>query len=288
MKLEYFMDLDEKSVSIGHTPVMAYQRLPFCIQGYGYFNAGSKYFTEREGLDNYLLMYTLSGCGYLEYKNAEYILEANKAVVFNCSQYHYYKTASQMPWEFKYVHFGGAAAREYDEMINGDSLSIIAMGEKSQINSMLDGVCQLVSGDEVLADIKICNALMNILSEMITSRHSPLNNRKYNQHKAEFDGVINFICDNYERKISTDDLAALVLMSKYHFLRLFKEYAGLSPYEYLIRHRINIAKSLLKDTTLGVNQISCRVGFSDVNNFTRYFKRLAGTTPASYRRYWIQ
>lgn len=287
MKLDYFMDISIKSESIGNTPVAMYQRLPFYVHNCGHIHAGHLYFTEREGQDDYLLIYTLSGSGYLKFKNAEYTLEPNKAVLINCLEYHYYKTASKTPWEFKFLHLNGTAIKEYYKIINGDALSVVAMGESPHINGMINSIYDFIVAKEILLDIKICTVLMNILTEIITCMHGTLNNSKFNQHKVEIERVISFISTNYGNKISTDDMTELVHISKYHFLRLFKTYTGLSPYEYLINYRINMSKSLLKDTSSSVNEISCCVGFNDVNNFIRYFKRLTGTTPANYRKFWI-
>ena len=89
------------------------------------------------------------------------------------------------------------------------------------------------------------------------------------------------------KKIGIDDITKQILMSKYHFLRLFKAYSGVSPYEYLINYRITNAKRLLKETEMSISEICNCVGFSDTNNFIRSFKRITGTTPGSFRRYWI-
>ena len=48
-----------------------------------------------------------------------------------------------------------------------------------------------------------------------------------------------------------------------------------------------MSKKLLKETESSVSDIAAAVGFGDTNNFIRYFKRLVGTTPGNYRRYWI-
>jgi AraC-like DNA-binding protein len=66
---------------------------------------------------------------------------------------------------------------------------------------------------------------------------------------------------------------------------MFKRHTGLTPYEYLINFRINQSKSLLKETNETVAIISELVGFGDVNNYIRYFKKLVGSTPGSYRKH---
>jgi AraC-like DNA-binding protein len=70
-------------------------------------------------------------------------------------------------------------------------------------------------------------------------------------------------------------------------IRIFNKHVGTSPYEYLINFRINKSKTLLKETSLTVNEISVMVGYNEVTNFIRDFKKYLGTTPLKYRNYWI-
>lgn len=287
MKLNYVMDISEKSFSFSHTPGIQSQRLPFYVHNCGHFYSQSSYFTEREGLDNYLLIYTISGRGYLKYKDVNYNLEPNQAVIFYCNEPQFYKTASQEPWEFKWLHLNGTAIVEYYNIINGDSLNVVFMGEHSKISEKFDTIFQTITDNTLIADIKINSVLTAIITEITVMRHSSLNNKKYYQHKAEIDKVISFIKENYNRKITIEELTTSVFISKYYFLRLFKASIGQSPCEYLINYRINVAKYLLKTSELSVSEICYRVGFADANNFIRYFKKLVGVTPLYYRKYWV-
>jgi AraC family transcriptional regulator len=67
-----------------------------------------------------------------------------------------------------------------------------------------------------------------------------------------------------------EDLSIMVIaneleMSQYYFSRLFKQSTGLSPYQYVMRQRIERAKYLLKTTVLSVLSIAEQVGFSNQN-----------------------
>jgi AraC family transcriptional regulator len=87
----------------------------------------------------------------------------------------------------------------------------------------------------------------------------------------------------------TEDLSIMVIaneleMSQYYFSRLFKQSTGLSPYQYVMRQRIERAKYLLKTTVLSVLAIAEQVGFSNQNQLTIQFRKLTGQTPSSYRK----
>jgi len=92
-----------------------------------------------------------------------------------------------------------------------------------------------------------------------------------------------FIGKNYSRKILLKDIAGEVNLSPFRFAHIFKEYAGISPIDYVIKTRIDNAKKLLKETDKPVSEIAGDVGFSDQNYFTRIFKKFEKTTPSIYR-----
>ncbi|HXG92219.1 MAG TPA: AraC family transcriptional regulator [Blastocatellia bacterium] len=92
-----------------------------------------------------------------------------------------------------------------------------------------------------------------------------------------------FIADNLSRDLALAEIADAVDLSPYHFTRAFKQAAGLTPHQFLIRSRIERAKALLVDTQLPIVEIGLRVGFKSQSHFTTIFRRFTGLTPKSYR-----
>jgi AraC-like DNA-binding protein len=95
--------------------------------------------------------------------------------------------------------------------------------------------------------------------------------------------VVCYVETNYQSAISLDQMASLANMSKYHFVRIFSQEAGMSPVRYLKFIRIQRAKELLKRADLSVLTAALRVGFRDVSNFNKNFKKIEGCTPSQYR-----
>lgn len=288
MDLNYCMDIGTKSFSVNHTPGLAAQKLPFYAYSCGHYYANPSYYTERSGLqNNYLLLYTLSGRGFLQYNQNKYQLEPNSAVIFNCYDYQLYKTASEEPWEFKWLHFSGATANEYYNIVNEGSPGLVRPGEQSDINGLMDDICECILKNDRMVDIKICGDIVNIFTEIILSNNNPEKNMKYTQYRDDIEKAIDFIKADFKNKITLDDITGRMHVSKYHFLRIFKSYTGFSLHEYLNNYRISVSKNLLKNTNQSISEIALLTGFQDPNSFIRYFKRVTGTTPASFRKYWI-
>jgi AraC family transcriptional regulator len=92
------------------------------------------------------------------------------------------------------------------------------------------------------------------------------------------------LSDRLNEEPSLDEIAALVRLSKFHFLRAFRMSTGLPPHRYLMNLRVARARQLLETTDLSVTEIAGEVGYDDPGYLARLFRRRFGTTPARYRR----
>ncbi len=84
--------------------------------------------------------------------------------------------------------------------------------------------------------------------------------------------------------LSIAAIADELAISQYYFSRMFKQSTGVSPYQYVMRQRIERAKYLLRMTPLSVAAIAEHVGFSSQNQLTIQFRKFIGTTPSGYRK----
>jgi AraC-like DNA-binding protein len=78
--------------------------------------------------------------------------------------------------------------------------------------------------------------------------------------------------------------AAQAALSPFHFLRLFAKVVGATPHQYLVRSRLRRAARLLADPQRSITDIALDVGFGDLSNFVRTFRRAAGVSPRGFRR----
>lgn len=115
--------------------------------------------------------------------------------------------------------------------------------------------------------------------------YPPVNERY--EHRVSIPKEVNAVCmyieNNYEQKITLDDISDKVGYSKYYLTRLFKQYRHMSIIDYLIHIRMNKAKQLLLNGEYSIKQISRMVGYSDPNYFTWAFKKVEGKSPTKYR-----
>lgn len=93
-----------------------------------------------------------------------------------------------------------------------------------------------------------------------------------------------YLNQHYQENILRWKLAEYVHISEDYLSRIFKKEIGMSPWEYLIRLRISMAKKLLTHKTATISEIAEMVGFSDQAYFCRVFKKYTGRSPLSFRR----
>lgn len=84
--------------------------------------------------------------------------------------------------------------------------------------------------------------------------------------------------------IELADAAAQAGVSAFHFLRAFSAVLGVTPHQYLLRARLRHAARLLAEEARSVTDIAYDVGFADLSNFVRTFRRAAGVSPLKFRQ----
>ena len=92
-----------------------------------------------------------------------------------------------------------------------------------------------------------------------------------------------YVSENLHRSITLDDLAEAVHLSSSSLYKKMKEYADISPMEYVMKVRLYKAVELLKDDSISVQEVSMAVGFNTHSFFSECFKREFGMTPRQWR-----
>ena len=175
----------------------------------------------------------------------------------------YPRLDGQFEWKLNFSKYHFYNNRELANCIN----SLISI-------SMDDGMAK-----EALADLTLKSLLVRVIqTQNLTSPEDGLNGN------VRLISVLQFIREHLTEKIGIEMLCRKACMSKSTFFRLFKETLGLSPVEYIIRERIQMAKNLLTDRTVNVTSACYQSGFNNLNYFARLFKRVEGITPKKFQR----
>jgi AraC-like DNA-binding protein/ligand-binding sensor protein len=96
-------------------------------------------------------------------------------------------------------------------------------------------------------------------------------------------GAKEFIQTHAEEPITLDQVVEHVHVSRFHFCKLFKKATGMTLTEYVLRVRIEKAKTLLIDPSLRISEVVFAAGFGSIPRFNSVFKRHVGMAPSEYR-----
>ncbi len=85
-----------------------------------------------------------------------------------------------------------------------------------------------------------------------------------------------------EMKLSIDEMAHSLYISKYHFIRSFKQAVGLTPHQFQIQNRVRKAQHMLNNID-SITEVALTTGFCDQSHFIKHFEKYVGLTPTVYK-----
>lgn len=103
-----------------------------------------------------------------------------------------------------------------------------------------------------------------------------------NDSISNINGLKHIIEQYPEQNITIEEMAQQVSLSKYYFIRTFKQEVGLTPHQFLIQNRVRKAQRILKQP-LSMTEVALVTGFFDQSHFIKNFERIVGLTPSCYK-----
>lgn len=108
-------------------------------------------------------------------------------------------------------------------------------------------------------------------------------NQQSNLNEAMINSIRNYILEHISEDISIDDLAFQLGLSKFYFLKEFKKFTGITPYQFILKLKLEKAQELLRSTNKSLSEIAYELSFSDQSHFSRLFTKTFGESPKKYK-----
>lgn len=134
---------------------------------------------------------------------------------------------------------------------------------------------------DIIADLTLQEMLIQII-QLQTLKATQ--NNTIEDSKSAIMPIVSYIRENLNNDLSLKKLTDFSCMSKTTFHRFFKKELGMSPVEFIMHEKIKMAKALLNEPNIQINQVSYELGFDDSNYFIRLFKKHEGITPKQYQK----
>ena len=235
--------------------------------------------------DSWLLLYTYSGKGELEYMDRRWTVEAGEGFLIDCRQSYSFRCSSSEKWNFIWFNMEGTTLGVYYSQFAAARKPVFEAQASSELGLLIHRLGRTASQkSSAQSELIASTTIINILTSLVLRGEAF--NAGSHAMPGYVEGIMERINSGYAGHITLDTLAAEFNVSKFHLSREFKKYTGYSPNEYLISVRINRAKDLLRRTGYSVGEISQLTGCGDVNHFIQLFKSREKTTPAAFRRHW--
>ena len=138
--------------------------------------------------------------------------------------------------------------------------------------------CIMENGSELEKDEKY----LLFIEQLLASQAELVDQRPLHHERDEIKSICVYLEENYENRISLDELADIAKLNKYSLVRLFTKQKGITPYRYLETIRINKAKQLIENG-IELAHVAQLTGFSDQSHFSKYFNRFIGLPPGQYQ-----
>ena len=264
----YFIPLPDSLRNILYYPVSA-----------GYFDCKPNYRLQRNSFYSYLLLVMLTGSLSYQTRLSRGTARAGQVLLLDCNAPHAY--AAQGKCSFTFLHFAGAQSQAlYDEIVHNVG-NLIPMASPNELHESIGELLFAMRSDHRLNEAETSALIYSMLMKLL--EHSGASGAG-SSGTPVVDRAIGYIQSHLTDKLSVEEIAANAGYSASYFSHLFAEETGLSPYQFVVKSRIEHAQQLLKTTRQTVQEIAFQCGFNSAANFCYTFRKLVGTSPHEYRR----
>lgn len=258
-----------------------------CVHSLGHFaNAAYHYINRPQGCAEYIFIYCISGCGWVNFNEKRCVLTENQFIIIPPGTPHSYGADDLAPWSIYWIHFTGEKAGLF---AHGFERPVtVSPSENSRIEDRLNLFEEMYAvlnngfSHEHLCYANLCLSHFLGTFKFLTQYHSV-------KRKAEFScnavhRVIYFMHENISNRITIKGFANYLGYSESYFYRTFIRETGYPPIEYFNRLKVEKACDYLLHSKLKIIQIANILGFHDQYYFSRLFSRITGISPIKYRR----
>ncbi|WP_448624365.1 helix-turn-helix domain-containing protein [Geodermatophilus sp. URMC 64] len=138
------------------------------------------------------------------------------------------------------------------------------------------------AGSKLMVDSLSCQLAVHVLrnhAHVLFRECSGTGGLSLGQERA----VRDYVHEHLAETISLDDLAGVTGLSRFSFARKFRETSGTTPHGFVLRQRVERARTMLERTDIPLPDVAAGCGFADQSHMTREFKKRLGVTPGRYR-----
>ena len=229
-----------------------------------------------------LALLTVSGKGRITVREQCYELNAGSLVLVPSAfpmEYGTDVTAAHPEWEFYWLNPEGSYVRRLARTLWEDGRGVHTCRQPAGFRTLFQSLMEesAVSHLQERRRSDRVQAICDRLLDECFFDTPPAADRRAGE-------ILQYLQDRYQQDITLAQLGERFYLSVNHLIRIFRDYTGYSPYEYLKRYRLLKTCELLQSTDVSVGEIGRRVGYRNASHFAAQFHKLYGLSPHEYRK----
>lgn len=270
---------------------------PLSYHSSGKFEApSSDWIHEDFDLCDFELILMTEGTLYLEYHDIQYTIKEGEFLLLPPfpAPDNRRKGFQASDCSFYWMHFLPAALHQFltsedvknpYDVADKNSIVLPVTGAIPNPGKLLSLMKQLHSNVRLgYKSLPLNYEASNILCELYAQMSKTVTDEDELSQKQIYSDIVDYIKQNNNTNLRVSDVASHFRYNEKYLSHLFTRISGIPLKQFIIKTKMDEASFLLTDTNLNINEISARLGYTDVHNFTRAYKKYTGIAPTAYRQ----
>jgi AraC-like DNA-binding protein len=256
--------------------------IPLAIISGGCEHCASNYEIHRATFPFYSIEYVVRGQGTLKLQNRNHVLKPGSIFSYGPGVRQDIIANSKDPPVKYFVDFTGEKSEEILRLCRLSAGSAAQVFPATELQSIFDEIIRCGQRSSPLSQ-ELCAKLLECMALEIAESGAP-------HHTAEALSFTTYrqcrqhIEKNFQRLKTLRQVAQECHLNAAYLCRLFQRYDHQSPFQYLLRLKLNQAAEMLNQPGALVKNVADQIGFGDPYHFSRAFKTVFGISPGAFRR----
>lgn len=265
--------------------------------GYQFVPPGGRYplsrhperydFTPQSGrvLGEYQMVYITRGSGYFSSASCRrQKVSAGTVLALFPDEWHDYAPDPASGWDEYWVGFRGASAEAlFRERFFTPSEPLLHIGVSATVVGLYEDLLGFAQREKSGCQQMAAGIVMHILGAVYYKhRNRAFTNNVYMVDKINQARIMMKDCS--EGNLSCEEIARRLGLGYTWFRRMFRQYTGVPPAQYMLQQKILRAKELLSSTGMTISEVAYRLRFENPGQFATLFRKKTGMTPSDFRR----
>lgn len=232
-------------------------------------------------MNEYAIVYITKGNGTFNSIGAgEKKISTGDLFIIFPAQWHTYRPDIKTGWDEYWVTFSGNYFNIIEEVVS-KNYPIIHLGFNDELVKLFREMQGYAQMQRIGFQQVLCGILMHIIGLIYTTSKDQTFEKKDAQKVQQ---ACIAMRENLYNKVKPEDIAESLNMSYSSFRKLFKQYTGLAPLQYILQLKLERIKELLLNTDMSIQDISTELGFESPDYFSYFFRSKTGINPLAYRK----